>query len=129
MVQITATDARAAAGLILRRMPREHAAIVHSMGPQPELQFKYLKVLQSNQSMACKIMYQIPQLLVWLPCGMMLHRRRPTCMKCNYQPTDRNHCCRVRWRWHRTATLMGTPQLLRRLQHWTAATVPPAAAG
>jgi hypothetical protein len=44
MLQLTAADAVKAAGLVLRRMPREHAAIVHSMSPQPELQFKYLKV-------------------------------------------------------------------------------------
>lgn len=44
MPQLTEADAAAAAGLVLRRMPREHAAIVHSMGPQPELQYKYLKV-------------------------------------------------------------------------------------
>ena len=44
MPQLTAADAAQAAGLVLRRMPREHAAIVHAMSPQPELQFKYLKV-------------------------------------------------------------------------------------
>ena len=52
MPQLTAADAAQAAGLVLRRMPREHAAIVHAMSPQPELQFKYLKVRQSGGNCA-----------------------------------------------------------------------------
>lgn len=44
MPRLTAADAAAAAGLVLRRMPREHAAIMHSLSSQPELQFRYLKV-------------------------------------------------------------------------------------
>ena len=52
MPQLTAADAAQAAGLVLRRMPREHAAIVHAMSPQPELQFKYLKVRQPGGNLS-----------------------------------------------------------------------------
>ena len=44
MPRLVDADAAAAAGLVLRRMPREHTAIVHSLASEPELQFKYLKV-------------------------------------------------------------------------------------
>ena len=52
MPQLTAADAAQAAGLVLRRMPREHAAIVHAMTPQPELQFKYLKARQLGANLS-----------------------------------------------------------------------------
>lgn len=50
MPQLTAADAAKAAGLVLQRMPREHAAIVHSMGSGTELQFMYLKVRQPHKA-------------------------------------------------------------------------------
>lgn len=44
MPQLTAADARAAAGLVLRLMPTEHSAVVGSLADDPEAQFRYLKV-------------------------------------------------------------------------------------
>lgn len=106
MPQLTAADAAQAAGLILRCMPREHAAIVHAMSSQPELQFKYLKVRQFGAIWGQHggnhfVLDTINPCGHTHSCWLLIRQVQYVCLGDMYDVQSRSNrwfCCRGRWR-------------------------------